>query len=363
MTGRKSGWRYAVMAFALSALAVWNEAMDLLYSSNGPGNAWQIAAILISVSLSGLPLFAVLFGNCTFVTKFSFSDKALWRKIIPVTVLACSFWWILTALLHMRGNYPGEEDLSTLQQCLGEVLESPANIRFCHMICSALILYPLLRRVYQNPQITRYCVIVLLLFTIIEPILKLIPFMQPVTLFTDQINWGFFRAWAFYLTLGVYINQIRTTWKSRLLIYCLAVLSIGIAYWIISATINNSNSMDYSLLEFGSPLSALQALAVIVFVKERFGKSCNKATRYCVRQINLNGLWTCVPLAFVAASVADILPLPEDSRILLLAERILIIMAIVSVTYCSLSRLNGFKRILGIYDKNDGGSNEELLTC
>jgi hypothetical protein len=97
----------------------------------------------------------------------------------------------------------------------------------------------------------------------------MIPGLNYAALFLDQINWGFFTAYGFYVLLGVWVIRIDFSGQVRAVIYASGLLAIALAY-LLSVQANLSLSeegLNLMWMSDESPFCAIEALAVCVFVK------------------------------------------------------------------------------------------------
>ena len=334
-------WVTIALFAVLICITVNNEVMGIIGNHEIEGQLIRVCGIIASFNLWGLPLLAMLVGIYYFTGVYSRSFGFLWTRIIPTALISCAFWWAVTAVIQMQQNYPNEADMLTFMQCMSEVLDAPANIRFLQMICSMFLLYPLLQRIVRHQETLRYSLIALFAMTIIEPLLHEIPYCQIVTVFLDQLNWGFFRAWGFYVLLGVYLDKHQLTWQNRLLLYTLAIISVGVVFLLDVKSLPN-----YRFMSFDSPFSALQAVAVAILIRQVTSRDTS-----ILEFISTDGMWSYMPAIFVAGAICDRLPIDEGNTFYLLATRSLIIVFISVLFIYVFSRLKGFRTLIGCFDK------------
>ena len=344
MAENKKSWQSWALLAAIICLALNNETMSLVNDISIDMGLRRVYGLIASASLWGMPLIAMLMGNYFLGSTYSRNNRTLWRFMLPTAIISCGFWWIVSAAIQMQENYPGELDLQTFVQCLGEVLEAPGNIRFCHMVCSMFLLYPLLQSIARDYSVMRYSVIVLFLITLVEPLLRGIPYVQELRLFLDQLNWGFFRAWGFYILLGALLNKDEFSWQARLIVYCLGIISVGAVYYIAHSLSEGVVFVDLSVMDFDSPFAALQALAVALFFRQVFRQGSRS-----VQWLFLEGMWVYVPVICIAGAIGNRIPLFDGNAMLVLAARVLIMTTITVLIIFAFSRLKGFRRLVGCH--------------
>ena len=289
-----TGWQLLLAVAALLALTMHNS-LQPLWSQFQIGMAqWTQANQLQAMTQWAVPAFAALTGSIFLAPSHEWKMKTLWRRILVPAVLSCIFWWCACAVMYLQQHYPAEMDPQTFFHCLGLVLTSPANISYCQMLVSMFLLYPLLRRIAAEKQVMSYCLLILFVLNLLLPLLRQVPHISVAMLFFDQLNWGFFRAWAFYLLLGAYLSKHALPWQGRLAIYCLGMISTALIIALTSWMTKDGMGYYAEFTGMHSPFTACQVAAVIVLSREMLGH-----VRISSLSRRLSGLWMSVPVAFV----------------------------------------------------------------
>lgn len=340
-----TGWQLLLAIAALLALTM-HHALQPLWAQLQIGMVqWTQANQLQALSQWALPVFVALTGSIFLTAPHTWSMKTLWRRVLPPTLLSCVFWWCACAVMYLQQHYPTEMDPQTFSHCLSMVLAEPANIGYCQMLVSMFLLYPLLRRIAAEKQVLQYCLLVLFLLNLLLPILRHIPVVSIVMRFFDQLNWGFFRTWAFYLLLGAYLARHPLPWPGRLAVYCLGMVSTALTIALTSWMTKSGPGFCADFTGMHSPLTACQAAAAIVLFSQFLGH---------VRMIRLtrtlSGLWMSVPISFVVHTFTSRFLPAYAGRILPYALSHMITDTLLTLLLtAALGALPGFRYLVGHY--------------
>ena len=303
-----------------SAMGSWNQL-------NVGTRAWSLTGLLAAATQWGLPaLFACL---CAVLlnTRHALSVGAVMKGLLPRALAAAACWWALCAADWMQNNYAAEVDLPTFVQCLGEVLEQPVNLVLLLAVASAVLLYPLLWPVAHQRRIRRYCLALFLVFAFLLPLIRLVPYLSAAAMFTDQLNWGYFTAWGFYLLLGAEILLEEQRPWTRTLLLSGGLIATGLSYAATSWMTDMPTGFFSDFLGIASPLTAMQTAAVLVLAKAliRSGNSawltqasktalgCFPAVYLCFsflrQQTAAGGLWATASMFLLSLLLALLLNL------------------------------------------------------
>lgn len=338
-------WHVLLSAAALLALTAQN-ASGVVWQSLQLGMVqWTQASRIAALTQWALPVLTALAGSIFLNAPGTWNLRTLWRRVVPAATLSCVFWWCAAAVIYSQKHYTYEIDISTFLQCLGMVLGEPDNIAFCQMLVSMFLLYPLLRLVAASRQVTGYCLAALFAVNLALPMLRLIPAVRTVTLFTSQLNWGYFRTWTFYLLLGAYLGQKEPSWPVRLVIYCAGIVSTGLMAALTSWQTTQATGYCADYIGLHSPFTAAQAAAVLVLFRHVLGQAkAPQLTR------GLSGLWMCPPVAALACNLsARFLPAYDGHLLRHVLQHMAVDSLITLGLIAALTFLPGFRCLAGHY--------------
>ena len=350
MQGERRSWHAVLSVIALLALSFGNS-FESLWSGTSIGmRTWSLCNIVSACTQWAMPAMVALAGSIYLVTEKRLKAKYIWKLCIPSAIICCAIWWALSAIVWMKNNHPQDLDLITFRECLSEVLEAPASIGFCQMLVSFFILFPLLHTIAQNQKATQYGIILIFAMSLLESIFRYIPYLSAVALFTDQLNWGYYRAWTFYLLCGVWVTKYEPGWKISLLIYILGIVSTGalIAFTSSATVFAPGYANDY--IGYRSPFTGIQTLSICLFVRRLFGEShFPNLTRIT------KNLWHCAPILFVVSIFTE--RLMEYIVTSNLENALYSALLNIIATFCiilAFGKLPGFRVLVGDYSHKGG---------
>lgn len=337
-------WHMVFAFFAVAALSAQNVAGELWADFQVGMEQWTQASHISALTQWALPGFAMLVGSLFLAPSRPYNMRMIWKKVMPTIALSCIFWWCLAAVVCLQKYYPQEMDMATYIHCLGLALDMPFNIGYCQMLVSMFLLYPLLWRITANAKVTRYCLIVLFTINSAIPMLKYIPYVSTATLFTDQLNWGFFRIWAFYLMLGAYLSYTKPSWSIRLSICCIGIISTGLMAALTSWETKSTVGFCGDYIGMSSPFTVCQTVAVFLVVS----KICDAGILGALER--LKGLWISVPIVgIVSFFSARFIPVDSGNFLGYVAGHVFADTFLTVMLTMGLGAIPGFRMLVGYY--------------
>lgn len=341
-------WHTVLAIIAVAALSAQNAVGELWSDFQVGMLQWTQANHIAALTQWALPLMVMLVGSIFLVSSRPYSVRMTWQKMIPVAVISCIFWWCSAAVVCLQKYYPQEMDVVTYIHCLGLALDTPFNISYCQMLVSMFFLYPLLWKIVANEKVTRYCLMVLFVINIVLPQLNHIPYLSTVTLFTDQLNWGFYRIWAFYLMLGAYLSRRKPSWPVCLAVYCMGIVSTGLMAALTSWKTESAIGFCNNYLGMSSPFTAFQAVAIFLSVST----FCNVRMTSAIKK--LEGLWMCVPmLGIISFFSARLIPTDSSHFLKYVASHMFVDTLLTITLAMVLEVIPGFRILVGNYHLED----------
>ena len=300
MRNERNAWQGILSVVALFALA-FSFTAEFLWSGASIGSpSWSMLNILTCSLQWTMPIFVSLFGSVFLSSAHPIKIKLLWRDYVLPASISCIIWWALSAIVWMQNNHPQDLDLLTFRECLAEVLKAPSNIGFCHMLVSFFILYPLLHKIAQNRKLTEYAICLIFVMSLLEPWLRNIRYLSALALFADQLNWGYYRAWSFYLLCGAFFTKHDLDWIVCLLLYSFGIISTGAMAALTSLGTNFAPGYENAYIGFASPLTGIQTIALLLFFRRSFAKvHLPRFTRWTAN------LWYCIPVLPIVSAFTE----------------------------------------------------------
>lgn len=351
MIQERKAWQGVIALFAVIALAI-GASFSSLWSGISIGtHLWTICNIISALTQWAMPSMVTIIGSIFLASNKRIGLKTLWKRYIPYAAISAIFWWLAASAVWMQSNHPQELDFLTFRECMAEVLDSPANIGFCHMLITFFVLYPLLSRIAENQKLTVYGIVLFYVMSLVESVFKYIPYLSALALFTDQLNWGYYRAWTFYLLLGVWITKYDHSWKLCLALYVAGIVATGSMVALTSITTSISYGYANEYIGYTSPLTGLQTIAITLFIK----RVCSNMHTPAFTRSTRN-LWYCVPVLFVSSIFSDrlIVGLSDDVLVNAIAacSANIIVATVIVILF---GFLPGFRFLVGDYS-NRGAS-------
>lgn len=345
VTENRSVWNASLSVAALIALALSNAFGSVWVTLSAGQVKWTVCNLVASLTQWALPSLVAVVGSIFLAASHHWNLKALWRSVIPMSVMSCVIWWVVSSAIWIQNNYPLDLDLLTFRECMAAVLEEPANISFCQMLVSFFILYPLLWRLAGDRKLMRYALILFFTMGLVEPFLAYIPYASILSMFANQLNWGYFRAWTFYLLFGAYITRYELKWPIRLAIYCAGIVAGGSMAALTSWQTNLAVGYVNEYIGFSSPLTGLQTIAVVVLFRQ-----CLSSLHAPVMTRWLTGAWSLPPLVFVSSFFAErLLPSLHSGDLVTAALHAAASVIIACGIYHAFRQLPGFRCLVGCY--------------
>ena len=351
MIGERKAWQGLASLAAAFALS-FGISFGTIWSGVSVGtSAWSVCNCVSGLTQWAMPTSVCIIGSIFLSAPHSIGLSALWRRFIPSAIFSCIIWWLASSVVIMHNNHPQDLDFLTFRECMAEALEAPSFIGFCHMLVSFFILYPLLFRIANNEKLTLYTMLLIFAISMLETTLREVPYLSAVTMFADQLNWGYYRAWAFYLLFGAWVTKHEFDWKGALAIYVLGILATSLTISLTSITTNFNPGYANEYIGYTSPLTAVQTAAVVVFFRRLFGN----ITAPLFSRISKN-LWHCVPVLYISSLFTERLTAAMTDSTVATALFGALINAILGIlVVLALGQLSGFRVLVGDYDRRNGG--------
>lgn len=183
---------------------------------------WKVFSFYDSIVRWAVPVFVMISG-ALFLRKDQKIERIFKKHILRIAA-AFIFWSAVYALINLTTGRSG------LKNALREFVEGPAHLWFLFMIVGLYILVPLLRKIVVSMELTKYFVLLALVFTFILPYL-----ITLISLYSEKIAsiagkvlnsvcFSFTLGYVSYFVFGYFFIQINIERKKRWLIYLLGAI-------------------------------------------------------------------------------------------------------------------------------------------
>lgn len=227
---------------------------------------WLISLVYNSATRYAVPIFVMISG-AVFLGR-DIDTKKIYTKYILRIATAFVFWSFIYAVIT--------DSTANIKGMVVNVLYGHYHMWFLYMIIGLYILVPILRKVVETKEVTKYFLGLAIVFAVLIPqmveLADVLP--QPIQLLgeiTDtvvgKLNVNLCAGFVGYFVAGYYLNNIEISLKWRRIIYVLGCIGY-VATVVFSAVLcivqNKANEMF-----FGSFTLNIVLFAVAAFV---FGK-------------------------------------------------------------------------------------------
>ena len=174
-------------------------------------NDWFIYNIFYPILKWNVPIFVMISG-ALFLNKKQ-DIKILYKKNI-LRILSIFIIWSLIYAIYTFIND------GNLNEAVQTFFKGYYHLWFLYLIIGLYILVPILRKIIENENITKYFLILSGIFTFIVPmiitVIKIISINAGETAqsIVDNLNINMFIGYTFYFVLGYYLNNIKINKKT-----------------------------------------------------------------------------------------------------------------------------------------------------
>ena len=259
--------------FATLGVIIIHVSSQNWYTASVLSLEWQTSNFFDSITRWSVPIFVMISG--ALFLDGNRSIKKIFQKNILRIVTSFIFWSVLYAFISYLQGSSGS---STLKKALN----GHYHMWFLFMIVGLYLIVPFVKRIVESKTLTKYFLILGLIFTVIIPDVMTVLNLLNATAsdiadsVLKNINFHFTLGYVFYFVLGYYINKKEFSKKARHIIYALSVLgfiSTLVGSSLVSTYTNEANAHFFRYLSLNV---MLESLGLFVFFK------------YNVNPININ---------------------------------------------------------------------------
>lgn len=233
-----------------------------LFKHSTASPAWNMYNILDSFSRFAVPMFIMLSGALFLNPEKQISLKSLYAKKILRIVTAFVFWSFFYSLVNELTDYNGDMSVFVKGFILGH-----HHMYFLYVIAGLYLAVPIFREICGKESLSRYFLILALVFTFVVPFLSKLPHMSIIADIEQKMSFRVAVGYSAYFVGGYYLSRADIPKKGRALIYVL-----GAAAFIMTAVLTKKFSEQSQRLYDGfyngfSINVMLEAVSLFVFAR------------------------------------------------------------------------------------------------
>lgn len=238
---------------------------------------WQGFNFWDSISRYSVPIFVMISGALFLNPDYNFEIRKLFTKNIFRICCAFIFWDIFYVIY----TYLFEtHELGIIVKIL---IRGYSHLWFLPMIIGLYVLVPLLRKITADSQLTKYFLILSLIFTFILPLLFAVmqlgmkyghcsvgakTILRSLFVFYKQFNFFFTLGFVPYFVAGDYFNRHELKQKIRYLLYVLAIISFVGTFWLTGHWSELAHHRIMFLYTYTYLNIAIESVAIFVFFRQ-----------------------------------------------------------------------------------------------
>ena len=307
---------------------------------------WYVLNFYDGIVRWTVPVFVMISGTL-FLGKNQ-GIKQLYKKNILRIITAFIFWSALYAFVDLLTDHGG------LKHALILTVQGHYHMWFLFMIVGLYMIIPFLHGIIANMNLTRYFLVLSLIFTFILP--QIITF---ISLFSEQASSGISDIWnkvtyhftlgyVSYFVYGYYLNKIEIKKKTEWLIYLLGILGFAITIMGSAGLSIVNHAADETFFGNFTVNVLLESTAVFVFIKKLSPLTCaGEKTKNILQKLSKYSFGAYLVHAMVIEQLANIAKLHALSFNPVIS--VLVIGAIVFVVSYAISVILNHIPVLGKY--------------
>lgn len=268
---------------------------------------WWIGIAYDCLSRWTVPIFVMISGTLFLSSKPSI--KKIYTKSIVRLVTAFLFWSILYAFIT--------DPTANVAGFIADVIYGHYHMWYLYMIIGLYIVTPLIGKITESEELTKYFLIVAFVVVFLLPeislILKLFPSISILGELIDVVlgksRISLVGGFSTYYILGYYLHTHPLSKRTRVIVYCLGILAAVITLGTIGWVRLNDSTVAEAFLDGINLNNLLLSVAIFVFIKNtigresKFGEGCSKISKYCFGEYLVHAM----VLAFIKKELESIL--------------------------------------------------------
>jgi len=227
---------------------------------------WNVFNIYDSAVRWAVPIFVMISGALFLNNENPVSIKKLYTKNIFRIITAFAFWSLFYTLIYNIGKPIG------LKSMMVTFLNGHYHMWFLFMIVGLYIVVPVLRKITESLDVTKYFLILALIFTFIVPYLLKLPVLSEFSGLYESLELHLVLGFSGYFVCGYYLYRVDLSKKAQNIIYLLGILAFiftAVFTALLSIYRQKASNLFYDELAFNV---MLESIAVFVFVKYKLNR-------------------------------------------------------------------------------------------
>lgn len=238
----KRKWNLDVLRIvSMAAVVILHTAAQYWWDSNRIyGFTWEVVNLYNNAVRWGVPVFVMISGALFLDPAREQTIRKLYSKNILRIVWILLFWGLVYALLY---NPPQDLTLQDFLVFLKAWILGHNHMWFLYMIIGLYMITPLLRRITSSDILTRYALLLGLVFAIVIPFVTSFGHLSILSNLQKQLMISFPVGYVFYFVLGYWLTTLKFD-KKMVVVFAL----IGIAGIALSTALT-----AWATLSLGEP--------------------------------------------------------------------------------------------------------------
>lgn len=228
---------------------------------------WKIINILFLLSKIAIPVFIMCSGAGMLSKERSIAS--LWKKNILNLVKVYCAWMLVYGIRNAVTVYVYEtHDIGKLfNAILKSLLFGEYHTWFIIMLIGLYMVIPLLYKIIENESLTKYFLVLSVLFTVLIPIMEPFQAFERINTVVSNMNMHFVVGYSMYFVLGHYLTTIDyNKMKIKYIISFFSILAFSLLIsTVVSIKLQSANQDAFS--EFSIFMLIMVTLLFIILIK------------------------------------------------------------------------------------------------
>lgn len=225
---------------------------------------WISLIVIDSLFRFSAPVFIMVSGMFMLSPEKDRGLKDLYSKKILRLVTSFAFW----SAVYLAYNSVFAQKKDTTKIIINKFLAGEHHMWFMFMIIGLYIVTPILRKFVEDKKAMQIFIVVWVVFCLMKNSAALVPVLgKSVTKFADLFKIPIAVEYSGYYMLGFYLNKYPLKKPTKAIIYFFALVGTA-TMAVLTIAYPSDNAADY--FDYLLPMTALQAVAVFILVKEIF---------------------------------------------------------------------------------------------